>query len=205
MRRVTGTGNPRSSSTLTRADPVMAAPHNNDTSDFSDDTSDDGFYYAGNNRNRSFRLSSYSRPLLDFVRTEWHNSAKYSSPHHSRSARRSARRGFHVAVSLISSPRFRRYALVYSVLLLSLIAGWKWMISPLLSEHTSLLHSLDPQSKAKEGGWYGTNALPELENIVKIRSLNPDLLPRPMNNAESGKRLIFIGDVHGCKDERAYI
>ena len=182
----------------------MAVHPDNDSIDFSDDTSDDGFYYAANNENSPFRLSTYSRPLIDFVRNEWQNSAKYSSPYNSPSTRPSARHGIHVALSLISAPRFRRYVLVYSILLLSLIAGWKWVLSPRLAENSSLLASLDPQSKTTAGGWYGTNALPELENLVRIGSLNPNLLPRPMENPESRRRLIFIGDVHGCKDERAY-
>ncbi|RJE25015.1 ser Thr protein phosphatase [Aspergillus sclerotialis] len=180
----------------------MAVHPDNDSIYFSDDTSDDGFHYVANNENSPFRLTRYSRSLIDFVRNEWQNSAKYSSsPYNSPSTRPSARHGIHVAVSLISAPRFRRYVFVYLILLLSLIAGWKWVLSPQLAEHTSLLVSLGPQSKLAAGGWYGTNALPELENIVRIRSLNPNLLPRPMENPESRRRLIFIGDVHGCKDE----
>lgn len=80
-------------------------------------------------------------------------------------------------------------------------------MSPRLEEHAAILHALDPQVKEEVGGWFGANALPRFDNIVQLRTLEPSLLPGEVtseSDEHGGRRLIFIGDVHGCKDECAY-
>lgn len=81
------------------------------------------------------------------------------------------------------------------------LLGWRWVLSPDLAEQASLLQSLDPHSKDVAGGWFGTNALPVLEDLVRIQTLSPSLLPSSSEDPVNYRRLIFIGDVHGCKDE----
>lgn len=174
----------------------MAVYPDNDSIDFSDDTSDDGFFYAP--RARKFRISSYARLLIGLVRNEWQNNAQFTT-HHS-----GLRRWFQMGVSLITAPRFRRYAFFYLILLLSCAVGWVWFLSPLLVEHTSLLRSLDTQSEDSAEGRFGTNAMPEIENMIQIKELNANLLPQPNENSGTNRRLIFIGDVHGCKDACTY-
>lgn len=106
-----------------------------------------------------------------------------------------------MGVSLVSTPRLRRHLVAYLTLLLCCLLGWRLLLYRQLSEHESLLQALDPHSKISVGGWYGTNALPELEDLIRVRMLNPSLLPTS-SEGMSPRRLIFIGDVHGCKDER---
>lgn len=172
----------------------MAVYPDNDCTDFSDETSDDGFYYAKPST-RKFRLSNYTGSLIALVRNEWQNNVLFACHHSS-----GLRRWIQMGVSLITAPRFRRFAIFYLVLLLSCFGGWVWFLSPLLEEHATLVRALDSQSKDSTGGWFGMNALPEIENMIRIAALNPSLLPQP----ETKRRLIFIGDVHGCKDECAY-
>jgi 3',5'-cyclic AMP phosphodiesterase CpdA len=52
--------------------------------------------------------------------------------------------------------------------------------------------------------------MPQFDDIVHIRTLDPELVPSGSAEVEadssSRKRLIFVGDVHGCKAEcRSYI
>lgn len=62
------------------------------------------------------------------------------------------------------------------------------LLSPQLQGQNSLLHSS-----------------PHADGLVRIRTLDPDLVPGDMARVDPGrtsrKRLILVGDVHGCKDE----
>ncbi|OJJ48343.1 hypothetical protein ASPZODRAFT_14484 [Penicilliopsis zonata CBS 506.65] len=167
----------------------------------SDSGSEDGFYP----RSSSFHLSQYSRPLIDFVKNEWQTNSKYH--YHSASSSPSntsdAPRWVQITLSLIAAPRFRRYVLVYVILLISCWACWKQVLSPRLEEHAALISSLDVHTKDQVGGWFGTNALPQFDDLVKIRTLDPSLLPSDTKatSGPSQRRLIVVGDVHGCKAE----
>lgn len=176
--------------------------------DLSDDTSDDGVYTS--NAPSSYRLTRFTRPLIDYVRNEWQTSAKYAHlPSSSTDRSRSdSPKWLQMIHSIVTAPRFRRYVLVYMSLLVSCIVGWKFVLSPRMQEHASLLRALDPNVKAEVGGWFGSNALPRFDYIEQLRTLDPALLPAeaaPEGGQPSQRRLIVIGDVHGCKSERAYI
>lgn len=79
------------------------------------------------------------------------------------------------------------------------------LLSPRLQDQNSLLHSLDPTSKAETSGWFGANSSLEFDGLVQIRTLDPDLVPGDLAGVKTGessrKRLIIVGDVHGCKEE----
>ena len=44
-------------------------------------------------------------------------------------------------------------------------------------------------------GWFGTNMRPKFADIIQVKDLDRNLIPRDKT------RLIVVGDVHGCKDE----
>lgn len=167
----------------------------------SDDTDyDDGAHPAVSSYPRSF-----SRPLIDYVKNEWQHNPKYMSQ--SSSPDRELPHGIAFLLSIVTAPKFRRYFIVYVVLLITCFAGWKGMLSPRLKENAALVKSLDPHTKELVGGWFGANALPKFTDLVQIRTLDPSLLPgdEPSKaNDQNRRRLIFVGDVHGCKDERMY-
>ncbi|QQK43277.1 Ser/Thr protein phosphatase family [Penicillium digitatum] len=59
------------------------------------------------------------------------------------------------------------------------------------------------------GKWFGANSSLQFDGLVQIRTLNPDLVPGDLARVGSGefsrKRLIFVGDVHGCKEELVHL
>lgn len=176
----------------------------NENIDMSDDTSDDGLYHQSG---PSYRLARFTRPLIDYVRNEWQMGTKYSHLPTSTSERPESPRWVQMITSIVTAPRFRRYVVVYLTLLVSCFVGWKFVLSPRLEEHSALLRSLDPNVKDEVGGWFGANALPTFDNIVQLRDLDPSYLPAEKAaepNQLNQRRLIMIGDVHGCKEECAY-
>ncbi|KAH8423472.1 putative serine/threonine-protein phosphatase [Aspergillus melleus] len=173
----------------------------NENIDMSDDTSDDGLYHQSG---PSYRLARFTRPLIDYVRNEWQMGTKYSHLPTSTSERPESPRWVQMITSIVTAPRFRRYVVVYLTLLISCFVGWKFVLSPRLEEHSALLRSLDPNVKDEVGGWFGANALPTFDNIVQLRDLDPSYLPAEKAaepNQLNQRRLIMIGDVHGCKEE----
>ncbi|RDW72493.1 putative serine/threonine-protein phosphatase [Aspergillus mulundensis] len=177
-----------------------------ETLDFSDDISDDGLYHTHTSSPPS-RLTRLARPLIDYVRNEWQSSgAKYShlSPS-SASDRADAPKWVQMILSIVAAPRFRRYVLVYLALLAACILGWQFFLFPRLKENSALLTSLDPKQKGKVGGWFGANAVPQLEDMIQLENLDKALLPakeaKSENSLDSLRRLVVVGDVHGCKEE----
>lgn len=109
-----------------------------------------------------------------------------------------------MALSVIAAPRFRRYVVVYLTLFLLGWSGWALVISPQLHDHAEMLRALDVNSR--KTGWFGTNALPRFDDLTLIQTMDPKFLPGGPVDVEtlgSGKRrrLVVVGDVHGCKDE----
>ncbi|KAJ5146078.1 uncharacterized protein N7515_000642 [Penicillium bovifimosum] len=95
-------------------------------------------------------------------------------------------RWLQTAYSAASAPRFRRYALIYLALLILAWIGWRLLLHPpRLQERTSS----------------------ELDDLIRIRTLDPQFVPSDLANldadtkSQSQKRLIIVGDVHGCRDE----
>ena len=46
-------------------------------------------------------------------------------------------------------------------------------------------------------GYFGTNMLPEFVGITQVKTLDTYFVP----GSRDSRRLIFIGDVHGCREE----
>ncbi|PIG81693.1 Ser/Thr protein phosphatase family [Aspergillus arachidicola] len=174
----------------------MARYSNIDNLDYTDDSSDDGLHSFNDNNNSapSYRLTKYTRPLIDYVRNEWQSNPKYASLPTTNSDTSDCPRWVQMLGSIVTAPRFRRYVLVYTTVLVSCWLGWKFVVSPRLEEHAAILHALDPQVKEEVGGWFGANALPRFDNMVQLRTLEPSLLPGEVtseSDEHGGRRLIY--------------
>jgi hypothetical protein len=177
--------------------------------EFSDDISEDGLYHhttSSSSPSPPGRFTRFARPLIDYVRNaDWQSGAKYTHLTSSVSDRsESPKKWAAMVVSIVTAPRFRRYVVVYLGLVLACWVGWQYFLFPRLKENSAVLQSLDPKQRNKVGGWFGTSALPQLEDVIQLKELDKALLPAkiaPEEGQSNERRLIFVGDVHGCKTE----
>lgn len=93
--------------------------------------------------------------------------------------------------------------MIYALLTMMSLATWKLFFATAYYEHAVLMASLTGQSRDKSGGWFGTSMRASFLDLIHIDTLEPSLLPKPTFSptAKDSRRLIFIGDVHGCRDE----
>lgn len=145
---------------------------------------------------RAYQPYQKRRPLIDLIRNEWKNnsytpsssspgSPGYSSPNW---------------IQVCSAPRVRRYVLLLFMLLSLIWGNWHYWAGPSWTEHRLLSQSLNQRMKTGEG-WFGENLRPEFLDMVQVKTLDQDLIPA----REDRRRLVVIGDVHGCSDERKSI
>ncbi len=161
--------------------------------------------YSGGSRSNDYRISQHDaqayqsyqnrRPLVDFIRNEWKTkpytpsssspgSPSYSSPNW---------------IQVCSAPRVRRYVLFLLALLSLTLGNWHYWAGPTWTEHRLLSQSLNERMKTGEG-WFGENVRPEFLDMIQVKTLDQNLIPARQDR----KRLIIVGDVHGCSDEREF-
>lgn len=148
----------------------------------------------------------YSRSLVDVTRNGRKDNPKGDKPRYARSIsqNRNLPSWVKFVIAIFTTRRFRRYIFVYLVLLGMCYWAWVGVASPWLIEHGELMRALDTKNRDHVGGWFGTNALPKFADMVHMRTLDPALLPgvKPLSNKDRNRRrLIIIGDMHGCNDE----
>ncbi|KAI9929967.1 hypothetical protein ASPWEDRAFT_35200 [Aspergillus wentii DTO 134E9] len=163
--------------------------------DHSETSADNGFYHSNN----KMGIYEYTRPLINYVRDEWQNKAQFVHTNTSMTTSASPR-WVHMLYSLVSASYFRRYLVALVFLLVTAWIGWRLVLSPRLGESASL----SAQSKNVAGGWFGTNAMSKSDRLIRLKTLDPSLLPAhiaPAADEPSSRRLVFVGDVHGCKYE----
>jgi hypothetical protein len=134
----------------------------------------------------------HHRPLIDLITNEWREQEKAEA---ARSRRADDDDGNLDPLSY-SSLWFlvKRVMKVYLVFLLAL-ATYFFVIRPAMMERDGLAQSVAGDLKK---GVFGNNFMPSFLDIAQVKELDPSLLPSKSNKK---RRLIFIGDVHGCLDE----
>lgn len=145
---------------------------------------------------RAYRSYQKRQPLIDLIRNEWKNnpytpsSSSPGCPGHSSPN----------WIQVCSAPRIRRYVFLLLMLLSLTWGNWHYWAGPTWTEHRLLSQSLNERMKTGEG-YIGENMRPEFLDMVQVKTLDQDLIPA----REDRKRLIVIGDVHGCSIERKFI
>lgn len=141
---------------------------------------------------QAYQTHRKRRPLVDMIKNEWMTSPytsssssptnhDYSTPHW---------------LQIFSAPRFRRYILILVGFICLVWGNWHFWIGASWREHRLLSESIVERMKTG-GGWFGENMRPEFLDMVHVKTLDQGLLP----SRGDEKRLIVIGDVHGCHDE----
>lgn len=105
-------------------------------------------------------------------------------------------------MTVMAAPRFRRYVPIYLFLSVVFLVTWCKVVSPQLKENAALVRSMDPRMKESVGGWFGANSLPRFDGLVMVGVVDEALVPAGVAGEGTGsRRLVVVGDVHGCKDE----
>lgn len=144
------------------------------------------------------------QPLIDQVKNNWQTRPNLYSP--SPSPNPQLPRRLQMVLSIIKAPKFRRFVLIYLILVSICWGAWKYVIQPRALEQEALLKALDPHTVDSVGGWFGSNVRPKFPGLVQLRTLDPDFQLREHRpkTGEKPRRLVIVGDVHGCKDERTF-
>lgn len=161
--------------------------------------------YSAHPRTSDYRTPHYNThayqthrqrlPLVDLIRNEW----KHTTNPYTTSFPSSPGYATPDWIQVLSAPRFKRTWYLIGALLMLTWANWHWWLGPQYTEHKLLSASLEDRMKTGEG-WYGENMRPEFLDMVQVKTLDQRLIPQKHDR----NRLIVIGDVHGCHDEREY-
>ncbi|EXJ93550.1 hypothetical protein A1O1_01942 [Capronia coronata CBS 617.96] len=157
----------------------------------------------------SFRSSQRLRkPLIEYCTNEWRNGAAYDPPFGSRfdEDRFVDRLEIFVdrALAVIRAPKFRRLALLLVVLTLTSTVLWIKVMAPFLKEERAAWSSLNKHAESAGDGLFGANVRPQFSDMVYMQTLDRSLVPGSLNEkgeSSTKKRLVFVGDVHGCREE----
>lgn len=108
-------------------------------------------------------------------------------------------------LNILKAPRPRRYLAIVLVAAAFLFLLWTQFLSSFVQEERAVWEALKGDLKPSTADHFGINIRPHFPNMIHIQDLDPRLLPGSSKH-ESGatsekKRLVFVGDIHGCKAE----
>jgi hypothetical protein len=143
------------------------------------------------------------RPLIDRVTNEWRSDPRYKEIYDNYEEDEYGQ-------FVISDVRYRRrrwpiglprrphkLLALYFLFLFTLIYVYSSWIKPAMEETDR--YDMSIHQSIKYNRKFGSNARPEFTDIVQLQYLDSRNLPGATSS--SPKRLIFIGDVQGCKTE----
>lgn len=138
---------------------------------------------------RAYPPQPLGRPLIDFIRNEWrHTTSNNSLPETP------------TCEQVITAPKFRRYFCSFFLLLVMILINWIWWLGPILRENSALNKSISPPRMRPGQGVFGSNMRAEFRDMIQLKTIDKKLIPKRGGR----RRLILIGDVHGCHDECAF-
>ncbi|KAF2674088.1 Metallo-dependent phosphatase [Microthyrium microscopicum] len=144
------------------------------------------------------------KPLIDYVTNEW-KSTEHKYPDYYKTYDEDEYGQFimtdKIAKDFWSWPcRFPRrtfkYLVLYCIFITVCIFFWMSWLKPVMDEEDILDASYNRHVLGTE---LGTNAQPEFVDMVHLKYLDSKFIPGATHSGI--KRLVVIGDVHGCKEE----
>jgi hypothetical protein len=169
-------------------------------------------YYHPSDSNSALPTSTYNsqntrtegRPLIDLVTNEWasksyrDSSFESSDSYSNFMSDKEGLSGLPNWIRNISVPRrVQRYLFAYAIFLIACWFGWLYYLQPAWAQerlYDASLAALNENNQA-----FGMNIRPEFTDMIHLKNLDTELLP---GSKKEDRRLVFVGDVHGCKDER---
>lgn len=152
----------------------------------------------------------FRRPLVDQCTNKWRD----ESPHRYEMSPDRATPGedfvdcledlWDNTTAIVKAPRFRRLLAVVTVAVVTTIVLCI-KIWPFVDEERAILASVSKSGTTASGGLFGINLRPHFPGMIQVQTLDPVLLPRLPHeqSPEAGNRsrLIFVGDIHGCRHD----
>ena len=141
-----------------------------------------------------------SKPLISYVRNDW----RYKDPRRPRLPSPSPAEenicpeGWH---EILCSNAFKRWMVLYLVLV---AAAWIWWFNyygPKYVEDSFLEDSLNARIKSHTGH-FGMNRRVSFAGLTQLSYLDRSLVPGSEVAGAKKRRLVIVGDIHGCVDER---
>ncbi|KAL2424408.1 hypothetical protein ABEF95_010196 [Exophiala dermatitidis] len=157
----------------------------------------------------SFRSSQrHRKPLVEYCTNEWRKAPMYDpSPVPGFAGDKYLERlevFVDRAIAVIRAPKFRRMIVALLVMTIASVFLWKKILVPFLKEEKAAWSALNAAAHPAAGGVFGANARPQFTDMVHLQDLDPSLVPGSLNEKgelSKKKRLVFIGDIHGCREE----
>jgi len=91
--------------------------------------------------------------------------------------------------------RIRRHKLAYTILSVLLLISWWTYFGPQYAKYREDLHLMDNKPTMS----YGDNVRPEFKGMIQVSDMDEQHLPKKHS------RLIFVGDIHGCRKELEHL
>ncbi|RMZ83972.1 hypothetical protein DV737_g1292, partial [Chaetothyriales sp. CBS 132003] len=147
------------------------------------------------------------RPLVEYCTNEWlenpqNDSSAYLSVDNVRPLHEALfdwlDKWIDECLLVVKAPRFRRLVLGLSIFVVGALFLWLKVVGPWVVQERAIWRSLNEDVSKSAGGLFGSNARPHFAGMVYIRDMDSHYLP---SENSPKKRLIFVGDIHGCKAE----
>ena len=94
--------------------------------------------------------------------------------------------------------------LLYAIMVVVCWVGWFRYIGPQIEESNLYKDSLEERMKNQKG-WFGANQRVSFDGMRQIGAVDRRLVPGSEVPGVEGRRLIIVGDIHGCIDERKHL
>lgn len=101
-----------------------------------------------------------------------------------------------VTYDILTSRKFRRAMLVLFSIALLCYYGWKWYLRPGWERETILIDGFN-----NVNGTFGTQMKDKFGDIIHLQELAPEYRPGGDLDPQGKRRLVFIGDIHGCNSD----
>lgn len=101
-----------------------------------------------------------------------------------------------VTYNIVTSRKFRRAMIIFLSVALLCYYGWKWYLRPGWERESILVDGFNHAN-----GTFGTQMKEKFDDIIQLQELAPGYMPGGKFDPDGKRRLVFIGDIHGCNSE----
>ena len=146
------------------------------------------------------RPSGPTRPLISLVRNEWQQRKARRSRSPSPAEDDICPEGWN---EILCSRTFRRWMVIYLILM---VVAWVWWFNyygPKYVEQSLLKESLNARRESKQGH-FGMNRRVTFAGLTQLKQLHRRLVPGSEIEGAEKRRLVIVGDIHGCLEECKY-